>query len=297
MIAVPDLEDLERVVDEAITTGDESNLHVLGYGEISTVLAWPEASGPHACKRLPVFDDGARFEAFRSCFDDYLTALGASGVVVVESRLQEVPTDGAVVVAYCVQPVLDRDTLAPALLRTGDRETAREVIGQIVAHIAKTVGPTLGLDAQLSNWARDPSGDGLVYLDVTTPLLRDSDGRDRLDTELFMSSLPAVFRPVVRRFMLDTILDPYFEARPAALDLAGNLHKEGFARWVPDLVEIANDRLGIDLSVDEVARYYRRDARLWALLQRARHVDRAWRRHVRRQPYPFLLPGPVDRKL
>jgi hypothetical protein len=34
---------------------------------------------------------------------------------------------------------------------------------------------------------------------------------------------------------------------------------------------------------------------MWALLQRARRVDRAWQRHVRRRPYPFLLPGPVDR--
>jgi hypothetical protein len=298
VIAVPDLEALEQVVDEAIATGDESKLHVLGYGEISTVVAWPEASGPHACKRLPVFDDATRFAAFRSCFDDYLTALGAAGVSVVESRLEEVQSREPSVIAYCVQPVLDPATLAPAILRAGDRETARDVLSRVVGHIAKTVTPTVGLDAQLSNWARDPvGGDGLVYLDVTTPLLRDGDGRDRLDTELFIASLPAAFRPFVRRFMLDDILDPYFEPRPSALDLAGNLHKEGLARWVPDLVELANDTLGVDLSVEEVGRYYRRDARLWALLQRARRVDRAWRRHVRRQPYPYLLPGPVDRRL
>jgi hypothetical protein len=132
---------------------------------------------------------------------------------------------------------------------------------------------------------------------VTTPLLRDAERRERLDTELFMASLPAAFRPVVRRFMLDDILDPYYAPRPAALDVAGNLHKEGLARWVPDLVELANARLGIDLDIDEVRRYYRRDARLWSLLQRARRVDRAWQRHVRRRPYPFLLPGPVDRHL
>jgi len=297
VIATPDLEQLERVVEHAITTGDESRLYVLGYGEISSVVAWPEETGPHACKRLPVFDDEARFDAYRACFDDYLAALATSGIAVLESRLQTITGSGAGVVAYCVQPVLDPGSLAPAVLRGGDRTTARDVLERVVEHIARTVEPTLGLDAQLSNWARDPTGDGLVYIDVTTPLLRDAGGRDRLDTELFMASLPAAFRPVVRRFMLDDILDPYFAPRAAALDLAGNLHKEGLAHWVPDLVAIANGRLGLDLDVDEVARYYRRDARLWALLQRARRVDRAWQRRIRRRAYPFLLPGPVDRNL
>ncbi len=112
-----------------------------------------------------------------------------------------------------------------------------------------------------------------------------------------MASLPAAFRPVVRRFMLADILDPYFTARPAALDLAGNLHKEGLVEWVPDLVAIANERLGIDLDVAEVRRHYRTDARLWSLLQRARRVDRTWQRRVRRRAYPYLLPGHVDRRL
>jgi hypothetical protein len=297
VIAVPDLERLERVVEDAIATGDESKLHVLGYGEISTVVAWPEQSGPHACKRLPGFDDASRFAAYQSCFDDYIAALCASGITVLDCRLQEVTRPGDAVIAYCIQPVLDPAALAPAILRTADRQTGLAVLTQIVEHIARTVQPTLGLDAQLSNWASAPDGTSLVYLDVTTPLLRDAAGRDRLDTELFMASLPAAFRPFVRRFMLDDILDPYFEARPAALDLAGNLHKEGLALWVPDLVEIANERLGIDLTEDEVRRYYRSDARLWALLQRARRVDRVWQRRVRRRPYPFLLPGPVDRHL
>jgi hypothetical protein len=297
VITAPDLERLEEVVEDAITRGDESELHVLGYGEISSVIAWPEPDGPHACKRLPVFDDHDRFAAYRACFDDYIAALTSAGIHVLESRLQELTPTANGVVAYCVQPALDRETLVPAILRTADREEGRALLAQVVDHVQQTVRPTLGLDAQLSNWATDPHGRGLRYLDVTTPLLRDAERRERLDTELFMASLPAAFRPVVRRFMLDDILDPYYAPRPAALDVAGNLHKEGLARWVPDLVELANARLGIDLDIDEVRRYYRRDARLWSLLQRARRVDRAWQRHVRRRPYPFLLPGPVDRHL
>lgn len=295
MITTPDLRRLDEAVERALATGDESALHVLGYGEISSVLAWPRATGPHACKRLPIFDDESRYEAFRTCFHDYIDALTEAGVTVHDSRLEALPRGDGRIVAYCVQPVLDAGAFAPMLLRSADRRSGRALLAQIVGYIATTVRPTLGIDAQLSNWATSRSG--LVYIDITTPLLRDAEGRDLLDTELFMASLPAVFRPVVRRFMLADILDPYFAARPAALDLAGNLHKEGLADWVDDLVAIANERLGIDLDVTEVRRHYRSDARLWALLQRARRVDRTWQRRVRRRAYPYLLPGHVDRRL
>jgi hypothetical protein len=295
VITTPDLRRLDETVERALATNDESALHVLGYGEISSVLAWPEATGPHACKRLPIFDDESRYEAFRTCFHDYLAALTEAGVTVHDSRLEALPRGDGRIVAYCVQPVLDPGAFAPALLRSADRPSGRALLGQIVGYIATTVRPTLGIDAQLSNWAT--SGSGLVYIDITTPLLRDAGGRDLLDTELFMASLPAVFRPIVRRFMVADILDPYFAARPAALDLAGNLHKEDLADWVGDLVAIANERLGIDLDVAEVRGYYRSDARRWALLQRARRVDRTWQRRVRRRAYPYLLPGHVDRRL
>jgi hypothetical protein len=295
MITTPDLGQLEAEVAEALRSGDESRLHVLGYGEISCVLAWPGADGPHACKRLPTFDDEPRYGAYRDLFHRYLDELRAAGVTVHDSRLEALPRPDGRVVGYCVQPVLEGDELAPAVLRRSDRSTGRALLESIVSSIEATVSPTLGIDAQLSNWAR--AGSELVYLDVTTPLLRDDRGHDLLDIELFMASLPAAFRPIVRRFMLRDILDPYFAARPAALDLAANLSKEGLSEWTAELVAIANEGLGIDLTENEVQRYYRRDARLWSLLQRARRVDRSWQRHVRRRPYPFLLPGPVDRRL
>ena len=292
MITMPDVTALDDAVSRALATHDESKLHVLGYGEISSVVAWPEENGPYACKRLPMFDDIAHFEAYRTLFDDYVVALRGTGVVVHESRLVTVTQPAGALVAYCIQPVLPPESLAPAQLRDLDDARRGALLTAIVDRIATTVRPTLGIDAQLSNWA---SVDGeLVYLDVTTPLLRD-DGKDRLDTELFMASLPAAFRPIVRRFLLDGILDPYYSPRRAALDVTGNLRKEGLAEHVPAAVAIANERLGIDLTVDEVERHYRRDARLWSLLQRARRVDRAWQRHVRRRPYQFLLPGPVNR--
>ncbi|MEX2254104.1 MAG: DUF6206 family protein [Acidimicrobiia bacterium] len=298
-MTMPDLAELDGAVEAALAHGSEADLQLLGYGEINSVVAWHDASGTYACKRLPIFADMARLDAYRACFSDYLDALTTSGIAVHDSRLEHLPRADGRVIAYCVQPALDPGQLAPAILRASDtasdRSAGRALLTGVLDHIGRTVRPTLGLDAQLSNWASSPRG--LVYLDVTTPMLRDAHGRDRLDTDLFVASLPAPLRPVVRRFLVRGIVAPYFAVRPATLDVAGNLHKEGLASWIPDLVAIANERLEIDLTVDEVHRHYRRDARLWAAIQWSRRVDRAWQRHVRRRPYPFLLPGPVDRRL
>jgi hypothetical protein len=71
--------------------------------------------------------------------------------------------------------------------------------------------------------------------------------------------------------------------------------KERLERWLPAFLEESNARVRPALSQEEVRRYYAADARTWALLQRLRRLDRAWQRRVRRRPYPFLLPGRIER--
>jgi hypothetical protein len=102
-------------------------------------------------------------------------------------------------------------------------------------------------------------------------------------------------RPLVRHFLLEGILAPYFTPRSSTLDLLANLHREALGTWVPVGVELANERLDTDITVEEAGHHYRRDARLWRLLQRLRRLDRFWQRNIRRRPYPFLLPGRIPR--
>jgi hypothetical protein len=290
-----DLAGLEQAVQGALAAGDERGLHVLGYGEMTCVVAWPRAEGPWACKRLPVFADDAQLDQYRAVFDDYLTTLGERGVDVHETTLDAVPAAGGRIAAYCVQAKVPAESLAPSRLRAADDREGASIINGVLEHIDGVIGTRVGIDAQLSNWTVD---DGrLRYFDVTTPLLRDEAGRERLDTELFMATAPAFARPLVRRFALRGILDPYYDTRRAALDLIANLYKEDLAVWVATAVDLANARLGTDFTEHELHRYYRRDARLWGLLQRMRRADRSWQRRVRHRPYPFLLPGKIDRKL
>jgi hypothetical protein len=163
----------------------------------------------------------------------------------------------------------------------------------VVEATAAGISASVGLDAQASNWL--VQGDGSVaYVDVTTPLLRDpATGRHHLDADVFLASLPWALRGAVRRFLLAEILSHYHELRPALLDLAANLHKERRAEWIPTLLEVIGDRAQLERR--DIDRYYRSDARMWALLQHLRRADRWWQRHIRRRRYPFLLPGPIER--
>jgi len=292
-IGVVGLADLEAQVDHALTTGDESGIEVLGYGEISCVLAWRDGERDLAAKRLPLFDAIERFAAYSRAFDAYLEALAAVGVPVAPSRLETTSAADGRLAAWCLQPLLDYGTVAPNWLLSADEAGARRLVTRVTDLICSTVTPRLGLDGQLSNWAV-VDGD-LLYFDVTTPMMRDDEGREALDTELFLASLPAALRTLVRRFLLRSILDTYYQPREVLRDLLANLFKEGLAPLLPIGLEVANARLSSPLNEAEVRRYYRNDARMWALLQLLRRADRWWQRRVRRRQYPFLLPGKVER--
>ncbi len=291
MIEHAEIEQVERAVAHALDDADASGLRVLGYGEISLVLGWPTDAPRWACKRLPPFPSAAAADRFVDVLHRYLAVLEARGVHVVETHVDRVALPDGRVVLYCVQPVLPATQLAPTIVAAD--ENAEGLLREIVDTTLRVVDDTVGLDAQLSNWARC---DGkLTYFDVTTPLLRGPDGRSELDTEVFLASLPWALRAPVRRFVLPGILRRYHTPRTAVLDLAANLLKERLDDRIPVVVTAADDRVDPPLSEDEVRSDYRSDARTWDLLQRVRRMDRGWQRRIRRRRYPFLLPDRIDR--
>ena len=226
-------------------------------------------------------------------FSMRLIRLASAGVAVLESRLEALEMPDGSLVAYCIQPALDPGEILPRYLGQCPAAEAGRICDTILDRVARLVTPALGFDGQPSNWA--VKGGEPCYLDVTTPLMRDAQGRERLNLDLFLASLPWALQGLVRRFLLGEILGKYYQPRGVALDFLGNLHKEGLARLLPDFLARANARFSPAISRDEVDRYYAGDARTWSLLQRLRRWDRAWQRRVRRRTYPFLLPGPIDR--
>lgn len=286
------LKTLDRIVDEALSGGREEQLAVLGYGEISLVLGWPEAKPRFACKRMPAFPSRATFESYGQAIDDYVGQLEATGIAVVPTEMRGVDRGDGSVVGYIVQPILDAATLAPTILHHNDPSAGHSLIAAIVAAAAEAVSPRVGLDAQLSNWAWQD--DGLIYLDVSTPMLWDAHGASLLDLDPLAQAYPGILRPLLRRLVAPRILDGYRNLRGVYLDLTGNLLKERLDPWLPAFIAEISDRLDEPLNEEEVHSYYRSDARLWGLLLRLRRLDRAWRIRTGRS-YPFLLPGPIER--
>ena len=284
---------LETRVQHALATGDDSALDVLGYGEVTLVLRLDTGQGAFACKRLPVFPSRQRFERYRRLLEDYLRGLREAGVTVAETALWPSVLPSGAIVAYCVQEALPAGRLCSRLLHTEDRAWADDFFERFLDAVDAAVTPYRGLDAQASNWM-DVDG-RLVYLDITTPMLRDARGREQLDVRLFFTSLPWALRDPVRLTMTSSIFDKFYSPRGVVLDFLGNLHKERLDALIPTFVEHAKTRLDQPLAAAEVAAYYRGDARMWELIQRLRRADRFWHRRIRRRTYPFLLPSAVDR--
>lgn len=294
-LALPEAElaGLERAVALALETGTTTGLEILGFGEVSCVVGLSSGGRRLACKRLPPFHDRADFAAYESSFHEYLQALESKGVRPVESVLQTLERADGGLSAWCVQPRLDAEGLVSKRFHSCSEPEARTLFVEILGRILGSVGPTLGLDGQLSNWILD--GTELRYLDVTTPMLRTERGAERMPVAVFLASLPWALRPAVRRFVLRDIMNKYYEPRGVVLDLLGNLYKEKLTGLLPAFLELASSHVLPPITAQEAERYYDADARSWALLQRLRRADRWWQTRVRRRVYPFLLPGEIER--
>jgi hypothetical protein len=293
MLSEDELAALEGAVVRALETGDVSHLEVVGYGEITTVVQWQGESDRLACKRLPGLADEAAFTAYRDCVARYVERLAEAGVRVPKTSVERVVHPGGSLTAYCVQPVLPREALLPRYLARCGAQEAVAVFERILDRVRSAIDGRIGLDAQLSNWAW--TGEELWYFDISTPFERDEAGRELFDVELHLASVPWALRGLVRFAFLDTILDKFYEVRGTLVDLLGNMYKERLDRLVPAFAEVANRAVTPPITVAEADRYYRGDARLWTLLQALRRIDRWWQRRVRRRPYPFLLPGKIER--
>lgn len=292
------LADLEGQVQRALAVPGASQLEVIGSGEISPVLRLHAGAREFAVKRLPCFKDEARLQRYVATFAAYQAALNQAGIETLESQILVAARQWNGVSAYCVQPLLPPGRLCVDRLRGMPSTPARRLGAELFDLIGGAVSNKLGLDAQLSNWflrSEDPDPLAFGYLDLTTPLLRDESGAERLDTELFLASLPAALRPVVRRFLLRDILANYYDLRSVLRDLLGNLIKESLEQHLDGWLGLANARVSPALTISEVRTHYSEDARTWALLQGLRRVDRAWQRYVRRRPYGFLLPEQIER--
>ena len=282
-----DVERLDATVEEAIRVGAPRGLRVLGYGELTLVIGWPTEGPVLAVKRLPPFSDRDRLDAYSGLLERYIERLRDRGLSVAHTEIRSHPGSRGSMRAYLVQPLVSHERHLNVILQHAAEPRVRELLELVVENVHRCTDDVVGFDAQAANWFVD--GDSLGYFDISTPMLRDRDGREELDLALFLSVYPWIARPVLAR-IAPGVMAQYHDARTVLLDFASNLHKEGLERCVPIMLEAANARLERPLTAGDVSSYFRQDKLLWALMQRLRLADRAWQRHVRRRAYPLLLP-------
>jgi len=167
------------------------------------------------------------------------------------------------------------------------------------------------VDGQISNWAIkdfDPEKTDiteqtkLFYIDTSTPLIRKN-GREMLESELFLKSTPSFLRWLIKLFFLQEVLDRYYDFRLVIIDIIANFFKEGRPDLIPQLIDIANNFIqkeaatyNIDLiQHKEVQSYYKNDAFIWSLFQRLRRFDRFLKTKILMGQYPYILPGKIKR--
>jgi hypothetical protein len=287
-----DLDALDRAFLAALRRGRPDTLPVVGFGEISLAFGWPREQPAVVAKSLPPFPDPQRFAGYVEVLDEYLAVLRGRGVDTLPTAVRAV-ADGQRRRAYVLQPWVPEHAVAPAVLARSEADEGERLLAAVVDRVLRASDERVGIDGQVSNWV--VVGGRLHYLDVSTPMLRDAHGRDRLDTALFVGAVPWLLRRPVDRLVAPELLSPYHEPRRVLLDTAGNLLRERLSRWIPPLLRLANPHLDPPLTTEEVRRFYRGNARLWGALQVLRRADRAWQRTVRRRTYPYLLPDRYQR--
>ncbi len=276
---------LDAAVRALLKSQDPGPLEIIGAGEMTCVVAWDG----YACKRLPPASDPARIEAYGALVLRYVEVLRAADVPVVETGFVAVPGSDGETVGYVVQPRLDPIDLLPGVMRSLDAAAAVEILRTIEGHVDRTLAAGAGIDPQISNWAMQ-NGEP-VLLDVTTPMLRDEEGRDLLDTDLFLKTLPFGIRQLVRRFMVDELLDKNFERHGIFLDLIGNLINYDLEDLTEPFLDVINPGLDLPITAREVTGYRRSEWLTWKLMRLALHGEQLWRTRVLRAPDLHLLPS------
>ncbi len=288
---------------------------ILGYGEISTVIAFdlPELKDL-AFKRLPLFSSEQEAEDYCRLYLEYNRLLTSIGIDTPPSDAYKVKGHRGLHVAYLSQKRLDGLSIGNKALHSRSDAEIETLFGLVLDKMlalwqnnGQDPKMQLGLDSQISNWAiKDFDTDTpinhettLYFIDTSTPFIR-KDGMEQMNPLLFLQSAPKPMRWVLRKFFLQDIMDRYYDFRLVAIDLLANLFKEQRPDLIDTLIGVVNAKGGEFLSgkaleYKEVERYYREDKFIWKLFLSARRADRFIQTQLLGNRYEFTLPGKIRR--
>ena len=300
------------------------SINILGIGEITTTIEvagrWWGKVHPRekrwmrlAYKRMPPFDSQEDVERYIRSHNEYQDLLATLAIFTPwHDNLKYKRGDGKWIV-YNRQERFTNLKVACLIIRELPPERCVEIFNLLLNVMAPMFEHNLahpekliGFDGQISNWVLpefDPAnprilpGEPVLYIDTSTPLLR-YDGVEQLDTELFLKSIPSLFRPIVRKFMLQQVLDRYYIPREVILDLIASYITHGRPDMVPALVEQANRfmaasgfaRTALPFTIKAIRDYNKEDVLIWKFFRTLKRIDRYLGERFFHKTYDQRLP-------
>jgi hypothetical protein len=314
------LERFENGLDPGNPNKSAIPARIIGYGEISTIFEIQDKSQLGlAYKRLPIFKTQEEMDSYEWLFAEYNRILREDiGIDVPPCATARIyPRHGNKVI-YNIQEKLPEDSIGNKVIMNLERDSLNNLIRSVLLNIKKVweynalnKHKKIGLDGQISNWAVKGMTSSLnsnaenlkfIYIDTGTPLMRIN-GKEQLNTDLFLRSAPSFLIWLIKWLFLDEILDRYYDFHLVAVDLIANFYKEQRSEDIPMLIDTANSLFKNELAdfnvkpitLNEVHSYYREDAFIWSLYLWMRRFDRFLHTKILRRPYPYILPGKITR--
>ena len=282
-----DLHEVEAVVTAAIRGGGIHSLRLLGHGEISIVLAWPQAEPTVALKRVPPFRNAAEARRYVDVCHRFFDTLRAADVAIWPTELLTLIRPDGRAVVYHRQPIADATQLGSNVLRNAPPADSHAMLDAIVDAAAQVCSPTVGFDVQVANWLWD--GTTATQLDFTSPFTLTASRKDiTYDAHAFLQEYPLVLRPYLRR-ELTTIIQRYTTAEGALADMVSNMLKEGLDAWVDPAIATINQRLGVAVHRETAQRMLDEDRKFMPMVLKLKKSQRWWLHHTGRR-YEALLP-------
>ncbi len=308
------LQEFEQQLNPAKIQKSSIPVQVLGYGEISTVIAFDHpVLSDFAFKRMPIFSSCKETEQYAQLYEKYNSDLSNLGLNIPPSDAFCIEGHNGVFVAYLSQQKLNPGSIGNKILHTHPDDQILLLFHKVINHMkdvwkhnAENPGYLIGLDAQISNWAVKDFDDQasitdtaqLWFLDTSTPMIRIS-GKEQINPLLFLKSAPPGLRWVLKQFFLQDVLDRYYDFRLVAIDLVANLYKEQRPDLIGRALDIVNnaasDYLDNPITAKEVSSYYKEDKFIWTFYLSARKIDRFIKTSIFGKRYEFILPGKIKR--
>ena len=297
---------------------------ILGIGEITTTIELIGDGAPFrqvgnnrwahlAVKKAPSFPDKASAEKYAQLcyeYEDFLT--NTLGITTPYAQHKLMPAKDGRWLVYNLQERLSRESIACLIIQVANQKQIEAIFTRLLAELKKVflwnlMHPEyqIGFDAQIPNWAfpefqleKDiKEGEPLLYIDTSTPLIRRN-GEEQLDAEVFIKSVPALLRPIIRHTLLKEVIDRYYRPRDVVLDLLASFITHHRPDLVPRMVELANQWIENELgeiniapfNQKEIFSYNYQDVLIWKFFRQMKRMDRFITEKIFKKTYEQRLP-------